>query len=174
MYNEYSHTSPIHTFIHPWHQYFHMYIHNIFIHNINSYTFALVVQNIVFNRVLPVRVSLIIVSSRKLQQMNVLHLSFILFQATSPTQWTAWVYLLSCFQATSPTQWTTWVYLLSCFQATSPKQWTAWVFLPFILFQATSPKQWTAWIYLFSCFKLPVLNNGPLEFIFYLVSSYQS
>ena len=123
MYNEYSHTSPIHTFIHPWHQYFHMYIHNIFIHNINSYTFALVVQNIVFNRVLPVRVSLIIVSSRKLQQMNVLHLSFILFQATSPTQWTAWVYLLSCFQATSP------------------KQRTAWVFLPFILFQATSPKQ---------------------------------
>ena len=74
MYNEYSHTSPIHTFIHPWHQYFHMYIHNIFIHNINSYTFALVVQNIVFNRVLPVRVLLVIVSSPKFLQRNILHL----------------------------------------------------------------------------------------------------
>jgi len=42
-----------------------------------------------FNRVLSVRVLLIIVSSRKLQQMNVLHLPFILFQVASPKQRTA-------------------------------------------------------------------------------------
>ena len=73
-----------------------------------------------FNRVLSVRVLLIIVSSRKLQQMNVLHLPFILFQATSPKQWTAWVYLFIMFQVNSPKQRTAWVhlfYLVSSYQS---------------------------------------------------------
>jgi len=36
--------------------------------------------------------------------------TFVMFQAVSPKQWTAWVYLL-LFQVVSPKQWTTWVYL---------------------------------------------------------------
>ena len=35
---------------------------------------------------------------------------FILFQAVSPKQWTAWVYLFKLFRAVSPKQWTVRVY----------------------------------------------------------------
>ena len=37
--------------------------------------------------------------------------TFVIFQAVSPKQWTAWVYLFNLFRAVSPKQWTVWAYL---------------------------------------------------------------
>ena len=50
------------------------------------------------------------------------------------------------FQAVSPRQRAAWVYLFKLFWAVSPRQRAAWI--PLITFQAVSPKQWTAWVYL--------------------------
>jgi len=107
-------------------------------------------------------------------------LSFILFQAVSPKQWTTWVYLFNLFRAVSPKQWTARVYLLSyfkrsvlndgqlesifsnCFERSvlNNEQFE----FTFVMFQVVSPKQWTAWVYLLSHSKRSVLNNGQLEF----------
>jgi len=71
------------------------------------------------------------------------------FQAVSPKQWTARVYLLSCFKLpvlkNGQLEFT---YLLSCSKPLVLKNGLL-EFTFFILFQATSSKQRTAWVHLF-------------------------
>jgi len=94
----YSHTVIQVTFIHTFIQlYIHTsilsHVHTQHIHNINSYKFALVVQNIVS-----------IVSFQFGFYLS-------LCQAASFNKWTSYIYLFILFQAASPKQQTAWVYL---------------------------------------------------------------
>jgi len=107
-------------------------------------------------------------------------LSFILFQAVSPKQWTTRVYLLSyfkrsvlnngqlefifsiCFERSVLNNGQLEFIFSNCFERSvlNNEQFE----FTFVMFQVVSPKQWTAWVYLLSHSKRSVLNNGQLEF----------
>jgi hypothetical protein len=156
--------SYIHTFTHSYvHTLILSHIHTQHIHNINSYMVASVTQSFMWSYPF-----VSVLNCFKLPVLNNRPLEFTFFSCSKlpvlnngPLEFT----FFSCSKLPVLNNWPLEFTLLSCFKLlvlTMDR-----LSLPFILFQAASPKRRTAWVYFLSCFKLPVLNNGPLEFTFH-------